>query len=79
MTSATYVTFHKLACDIEVFIRKHGMAASLFGRPARHDPRFVLDLRMGRQPRRETELAVRAWMEEYSHNPKAIPGTRQLR
>lgn len=42
------------------------MPATKFGRLAAHDPRFVLDLRMGRTPRRDTELRTRAWMQGYS-------------
>ncbi|MBU7580132.1 MAG: hypothetical protein KAF27_06625 [Porphyrobacter sp.] len=51
---------------IETFLRTHAMPATKFGRLAAHDPRFVLDLRMGRTPRRETELRTRAWMKGYT-------------
>lgn len=51
---------------IETFLRTHAMPATKFGRLAAHDPRFVLDLRMGRTPRRETELRTRAWMQGYT-------------
>ena len=51
---------------IETFLRAHAMPATKFGRLAAHDPRFVLDLRMGRTPRRETELRTRAWMQGYA-------------
>jgi hypothetical protein len=51
---------------IETFLRDHAMPATKFGRLAAHDPRFVLDLRMGRTPRRETELRTRAWMKGYT-------------
>lgn len=51
---------------IETFLREHAMPATRFGRLAAHDPRFVLDLRMGRTPRRETELRTRAWMQGYA-------------
>lgn len=56
---------------IEIFLRQHKMAATKFGRLAAHDPRFVLDLRMGRIPRSGTEARVRRWMERYT--PEAIP------
>ena len=42
------------------------MPATRFGRLAARDPRFVLDLRMGRTPRRDTELRTRAWMQGYA-------------
>ncbi|AUX70337.1 hypothetical protein CHX26_13270 [Porphyrobacter sp. HT-58-2] len=51
---------------IETFLRAHAMPATKFGRLAAHDPRFVLDLRMGRTPRPETELRTRAWMQGYA-------------
>ena len=56
---------------IESFLRTHDMPATKFGRLAAHDPRFVLDLRMGRSPRRETELRTRAWMQGYSDRANA--------
>ena len=51
---------------IETFLRTHSMPATKFGRLAAHDPRFVLDLRMGRIPRPDTELRTRAWMQGYA-------------
>ena len=51
---------------IETFLRAHAMPATKFGRLAAHDPRFVLDLRMGRIPRPDTELRTRAWMQGYT-------------
>ena len=51
---------------IETFLRTHSMPATKFGRLAAHDPRFVLDLRMGRTPRRDTEMRTRAWMQGYA-------------
>jgi hypothetical protein len=51
---------------IETFLREHDLPATKFGRLAAHDPRFVLDLRMGRTPRRETELRTHAWMQGYA-------------
>jgi hypothetical protein len=56
---------------IESFLRTHDMPATKFGRLAAHDPRFVLDLRMGRSPRRDTELRTRAWMQGYSDRANA--------
>ena len=56
---------------VEKFLRDHEMPATKFGRLAAHDPRFVLDLRMGRIPRPGTEARVRRWMDAYS--PTRIP------
>ena len=50
---------------IEAFLIQYNMPATKFGRLAAHDPRFVLDLRMGRIPRRLTEARTRGWMAEY--------------
>jgi hypothetical protein len=57
--------------SIETFLREHAMPATKFGRLAAHDPRFVLDLRMGRTPRRDTELRTRAWMQGYAQGAAA--------
>lgn len=51
---------------VETFLRTHNLPATKFGRLAVHDPRFVLDLRMGRTPRRDTEMRTRAWMQGYA-------------
>jgi hypothetical protein len=56
---------------IETFLRTHNLPATKFGRLAAHDPRFVLDLRMGRTPRRDTELRTRAWMQGYADRAAA--------
>ncbi len=50
---------------IEVFLRHTRMPATKFGRLATKDPRFVLDLRMGRIPRPNTEKKVEHFMNEY--------------
>ena len=50
---------------VETFLKAHKMAATKFGRLAAHDPRFVLDLRMGRIPRAKTEARTLKWMEEF--------------
>ena len=50
---------------VEKFLRKHNMAATKFGRMAAGDPRFVLDLRMGRIPRERTEARTLQWMAKF--------------
>ncbi|MEE4153681.1 MAG: hypothetical protein V2I27_05940 [Erythrobacter sp.] len=50
---------------VEKFLREHDMPATKFGRLAAHDPRFVLDLRMGRTPRPATEARTLEWMARY--------------
>ncbi len=57
--------------NIEKFLRQTGMPATKFGRLATHDPRFVIDLRNGREPRPRTEQKVehfmQSWSEEHAH------------
>ena len=53
---------------IEVFLRRTGMPATKFGRLAARDPRFVLDLRMGRTPRTRTERRVEHFMNIYQED-----------
>ena len=50
---------------IEKFLRQHTMPATKFGRLAAHDPRFVLDLRNGREPRGVTEAHIRSFMSGF--------------
>ena len=56
---------------VEQFLRKHDMAATKFGRLAAHDPRFVLDLRLGRIPRDKVEQRTLNWMNEFEQNNPA--------
>ena len=56
---------------IEKFLRHTGMPATKFGRLASHDPRFVLDLRMGRLPRPHTEERVEHFMNKYMETASA--------
>lgn len=48
---------------IERHLRNSGVAPTRFGRDAVNDPRFVLDLRNGREPRQGTAARVCAYME----------------
>lgn len=50
---------------IEVFLRRTGMRPAEFGRLTMRDPRFVFDLRNGREPRTRTEHRVEHFMNEY--------------
>ncbi|HVM37111.1 MAG TPA: hypothetical protein VM265_01800 [Sphingomicrobium sp.] len=49
--------------EVEKFLRRSQTAPTRFGREAVGDPRFVFDLRRGREPRPETERRVRAFLE----------------
>lgn len=48
---------------IEKYLRRTGMPPTRFGREAVHDPRFVFDLRNGRDPRGPTRARVAAWLD----------------
>jgi 2,4-dienoyl-CoA reductase-like NADH-dependent reductase (Old Yellow Enzyme family) len=54
--------------QIERFLRKTGMPATQFGRLAVQDPRFVADLRNGREPRIRTEMRIERFMTNYLAN-----------
>ena len=56
---------------IEKFLKQTGMAATRFGRLAAHDPRFVLDLRMGRTPRAHTAKRAEHFMNIYTEQNHA--------
>ncbi|MEO5492637.1 MAG: hypothetical protein ABIR08_01265 [Sphingomonas sp.] len=53
--------------EIEGFLRRTGMPATKFGRLAVNDPRFVLDLRMGREPRPHTAARVIDFIAAQEH------------
>jgi hypothetical protein len=52
----------KLLDRIELHLKEEHISATRFGRRAVGDPRFVLDLRMGRRPRRRTLERVEAYL-----------------
>lgn len=49
--------------EVEKFRRQSDVAPTRFGRDAMGDPRFVFDLRDGRDPRPSTVARVRAYLE----------------
>jgi len=48
---------------VEHHLRRHAVAPSRFGRDVAGDPRFVFDLRRGREPRAETTARVIAFID----------------
>ena len=48
---------------IETYMRRNKMAATRFGREAVRDPRFVFDLRRGREPGPRIVRRVCAYLE----------------
>ena len=52
--------------SIELFLKKTEMAPTRFGRAAVRDPRFVFDLRNGREPGARTKRRVEHFMNIYA-------------
>lgn len=50
--------------EVEKFLKSSNIPAARFGREAMRDPRFVFDLRNGREPRPRTVERVRAFLLE---------------
>ena len=50
--------------EVEKFLRISDIPPTRFGREAMRDPRFVFDLRRGREPRPRTVARVRAFLDE---------------
>lgn len=55
--------------SIENYMRRNGVAPTRFGREAVGDPRFVLDLRLGREPGRRVSERVTAYIAEREARP----------
>ena len=53
----------QLLRDVEKYLKNSNTPAARFGREAMGDPRFVFDLRRGREPRARTVERVRAFLE----------------
>ena len=53
----------QLLREVERFLRHSEIPAARFGRDVMRDPRFVFDLRKGREPRIQTVNRVRAYLE----------------
>ena len=49
--------------EVEKFLRRNDTAPTRFGRDVVGDPRFVFDLRNGREPRPDTVQRVIAFLE----------------
>ena len=50
--------------DVEKYLHANHISPARFGREAMKDPRFVFDLRAGREPRARTVRRVRAYLEQ---------------
>ena len=62
---------------VERFLRETGMSATQLGRDALNDPRFVADLRAGREPGRRVRCRVEHFMniERARRSPRPAPAT----
>lgn len=49
--------------EVEKFLRVSNVPPARFGREAMGDPRFVFDLRNGREPRSATVARIRKFLE----------------
>ncbi len=58
---------------VERFLRDNQMPPTKFGRLAAHDPRLVLDMRMGREVRPETAQRLADFMDNYTPLPECTP------
>jgi len=52
--------------EVEKFLTTSQISTARFGRDVMRDPRFVFDLRNGREPRSRTIVRVRAYLEAAS-------------
>jgi hypothetical protein len=70
-----------LLVTVERHLRRSAIAPSRFGRDVAGDPRFVFDLRRGREPRPATRQRVLAFIAQGVTGDPAInlPGTLQGR
>lgn len=57
---------------VERFLREQNLAPTKFGRLAAHDPRLVLDMRMGREVRPEMELKLRRYIAAYPATDQTV-------
>jgi hypothetical protein len=48
---------------VERYLRRSGIPPTRFGREAVRDPRFVFDLRSGREPRPPMRIRVAAYLD----------------
>ncbi len=60
-----------LLYKVERFLTETGMPWTRFGRLAAHDPRFVDDLRNGRNPSRRTSGRIERFMAQFRETAHA--------
>ncbi len=57
---------------VERYLRKRSIPPSRFGREVTGDPRFVFDLRRGREPRAATAARVHAFIAAAETDPNPV-------
>jgi hypothetical protein len=62
-----------LLLTVERHLRRAAVSPSRFGREVAGDPRFVFDLRRGREPRAATRERVLAFIAAAQFGPQRIP------
>lgn len=65
----------RLLTLVERHLKKHGVRPSRFGRVAAGDPRFVFDLRRGREPRATTITRVAGFITAADAQATNLPAT----
>lgn len=55
---------------VERFLREQDLSPTKFGRLAAHDPRLVLDMRMGREIRPEMERKLRLFIATHERSAR---------
>lgn len=60
----TLVDDQPIRMHIDRFLRTSGMSAQAFGRAVMNDPRFVFDVRAGREPRIATRYRIIRFIRE---------------
>ena len=56
---------------VERYLKRSGTTPTRFGREAVRDPRFVFDLRSGREPRRATVRRVMTFLDQREEVPRS--------
>lgn len=64
MTDATSSTPHPLLAKVERFLKRSNMSAAKLGKLALKDPRFVYQLRKGRDPGWKTQQKIEQFIRE---------------
>jgi hypothetical protein len=59
----------KFVAEVEAFLKASGMSATVFGKAAVNDPKFVFNIRKGRQPSLRLVDRVNAYIKSVREEP----------